>query len=64
MNLDSIKISFSRREENYFQQGGGEGPGKFETEGSVPRSSPSPLYMLFSYIYLLLIIGNPLVCLV
>ena len=51
MNLDSIKISFSRREENYFQQGGGEGPGKFETEGSVPRSSPSPLYMLFSYTF-------------
>ena len=29
MNLDSIKISFFKREENYFQQGGGEGPGKF-----------------------------------
>ena len=29
MNLDSIKISFSRREENYFQQGGDKGPDKF-----------------------------------
>ena len=47
MNLDSIKISFSRREENYFQQGGGEGPGKFETEGSVPRSSPHPCICYF-----------------